>query len=108
MAIGSTMMAIIYGVGVAAGIGSSQYSSSRASTSAKKQAGALKADKAAADKANADAIAKAEADKASAKSQAVQQVRARQRAAGRSKSIFTSPLGLGGTAQTIRKTLLGQ
>jgi len=40
--------------------------------------------------------------------QAQKGIRARQIAAGRSQSIFTSPLGLAGEASTVRHTLLGQ
>lgn len=45
---------------------------------------------------------------AKAKAQSEKAIRARQIAAGRSKSIYTSPLGIAGEAMTIRKTLLGQ
>jgi hypothetical protein len=58
--------------------------------------------------ANAKAIADAKLAQESAGEQASSQIAARKRAMSRSRTIFTSPLGLGLTADTARKTLLGQ
>lgn len=43
-----------------------------------------------------------------AAAQAAATVRGKKRAIARSRSIFTSPLGIGGEAQITRKVLLGQ
>ncbi len=43
-----------------------------------------------------------------ATSQAKDAIKERRIAASRSRSIYTSPLGIAGEAQTVRKTLLGQ
>jgi len=45
---------------------------------------------------------------ASAEAQAKDATRARLKAASRSQSIFTSPLGISGEAEIAQKTLLGQ
>lgn len=56
-----------------------------------------------------DAAAKADVEKAqvTATSQAQASLTKKKRAVARSESIYTSPLGIGGTADVARKTLLG-
>jgi len=88
--------------GTTAMAGASVYSASKQSKDAKSAA------------AQADARAKAAAaelkgSQDAAASQAAESLRARKAAqiAG-SQSVYTSPLGIGGTAEVNRKTLLGQ
>ena len=58
--------------------------------------------------ANAKVIADAEALKAKSASQAKESILSKQRAISRNKTTYTSPLGLGEEATTVKKTLLGQ
>lgn len=57
---------------------------------------------------NAAAIQSAKDAQASASSQAQAAMESRKRAMAGSQTIFTSPLGIAGSATTARKTLLGQ
>ena len=57
---------------------------------------------------NAQVIADAEALKSKSASQAKESILSRQRAISRNKTTFTDPLGLSGTASTVKKTLTGQ
>jgi len=61
-----------------------------------------------AEAANAAAIAEAKALEARAAGQAAATIANKKRAIARSRTTFTSPLGIGTQAQTAAKTLLGQ
>jgi hypothetical protein len=74
----------------------------------KKQERAMKDAQNQAAEANAKAIADAKAAQEGAAAQAQGQITARKRAIARSRSVFTSPLGLSTSADTARKTLLGE
>jgi hypothetical protein len=54
------------------------------------------------------ATAELQASQATASSQAAEVLKKRKAISSKSTNIFTSPLGLSGTATTARKTLLGQ
>ena len=86
---------------VGAGIGTSVYSSQAQANQAKKSA----AHQADLTKQAQDKMAKAES---TAASQAAESIRRRQASMTRSKSIYTSPLGIQTQAQTARKALLGE
>jgi hypothetical protein len=58
--------------------------------------------------ANAKAISDAQTSVDNAAGQAQASVTDKKRAISRSRSVYTSPLGLASQAQTSRKTLLGQ
>ena len=57
--------------------------------------------------ANAKAIPDARVAKETASNQASSQINARRQAVARSRSVYTSPLGLNDMATTAKKTLLG-
>ena len=87
--------------GTAASVGTSMYSSNKATKASNNAARDASA-------ANAKAIADAKAAKDTAASQAAGALTQRKRSIARSQSVFTSPLGVTDQASTIRKTLLGQ
>ena len=94
MAIGSTMAAIL-AVTAMAGTAAAGIVSSQAGKKSAAPAPIPKIDS-----------AKETIDKS--KGQASEALRQRQRAAKRSQSIFSSPLGIAGEAATTRKKLLGE
>lgn len=104
----SAALAWVVGGSAAATIGSQQYSASKQTTQAKKQAAHLASESKRVEAENKAAIAKAEREKAGAAEQARQSVLMRNRARARSKTVYTSPLGATTQAATVRKTLLGQ
>jgi len=97
----TTLGYLLYGAVALASVGSSTYTSSANRTAAKKatdhQANL-----------NVQALAEAKAVKETSTAQAKESVLSRQRAISRNKTTFTSPLGLNGEANTIKKTLLGE
>ena len=112
LALGSTVAASAtgigaFGVGVAAvgaagaAVGYSQYSASQGRKD-------IKSAKHDADVANQQAIAESVALKKTSASQAKESILSKQRAISRNKTTYTSPLGLGEEAKTVKKTLLGQ
>ena len=93
----------------AAAIGSSSYQGAKSRTASKKTADAAESANSAAIKRQDDAAAKLESDQASAAAQASSNMAQRKRRviAG-SKSVYSSPLGLSGSANLARKKLLGE
>lgn len=94
MAIGSTMAAIIAATAVAGSIGTSMYSAQQAKKAAPEM----------------PAMPDTSPAKVTAQAQeaTTEKLRQKKAAMSRSKSVYTSPLGIRGEAQTARKMLLGE
>lgn len=94
MAIGTTMAAIL---AVTAAVGATAYSSSQQNKQQKKFLSAMGQTPMPETPKTEEAVVSAEA-----------KTQEKRRALARSRSVYSSPLGLAGQAQTIKKTLLGQ
>jgi len=96
-----------FGAGVAAtALGAGAYGLSRAQQH--KESKAAKAARHDADMANQKQTAQLKANQAAASSTAAQSVMAKRKAVARSRTVYTSPLGLKDEASVARKTLTGQ
>ena len=103
-AAGSTA-SVVGGAAVVGAAGYTAQSTISGNTNARKASANFKRDT---EIANKQMIAEAEAIKSTASAQAKGSILKRQQAISRNKTTFTSPLGLNGEANTIKKTLLGE
>ncbi len=93
MAIGSTMAAILAGTAIAGSTATSIVAANNGNDIPESSSPVTES--------ASDTIAKSQQTASAA-------AEAKKRAASRSRSIFSSPLGIAGEASTIKKTLLGQ
>lgn len=104
------MTALYYGamiVGAAAQASATRQASKSAASAADTQARMVQASNDALVAKEEKAVAKVEAAQATSEAQAKETVTKKKKAIARSRTIYTSPLGIGGEAEVVRKTLLG-